>query len=87
MLALPGVGSICGRSQSGPTINTIRSTVRRRAVQLLLTLLRLKLLHMLLFLEHLLPLNSGEEVVSLEVFGVVMADALLLHLSELLQRH
>lgn len=67
-----------------PTINTIRGTIWGRAVQLLLTLLGLKLLHLFLLLEDLLALDGGEEIVSLEVFRVVMANTLLLHLSILL---
>lgn len=58
-------------------------------IHLLLALLRLELLllsELPLLLIGLLPLNGREEVVSLEVLGVIMADTLLLHLLEFLQQ-
>lgn len=56
---------------------------RCRTIQLLLTLLRLELLllrDLSLLLEHLLSLDGGKKIMGFEIFRVVVADALLLHL-------
>jgi len=37
-----------------------------------------------LFLEHLLALDSGKEIMIFEVFGVIMGDTLFLKLLEFL---
>lgn len=74
-----------------PTVHTVGGGIRTSAILLLLLLLALLCLKLLLrelslLLIRLLALDSGEKVVGLEVLGVVMADALLLHLPKLLQR-
>jgi hypothetical protein len=46
----------------------------------------LSLLLALLLFHHLLALDSGEKLMSLDVFRVVRVDALLLHLLEFLQQ-
>lgn len=68
-------------------MGTIRGTIWSHSIQLmlallLLLLLRLKLVlcHLSLFVKGLLSLNGREKVMSLQVFGVIMAHALLLHL-------
>lgn len=68
-------------------MNTIRGSIRSRTIQLLLALLRVDLLlrELPLPLKDLLSLHGGEEVMSLEVFRVIMAHALLLHLPEFLE--
>lgn len=66
----------------------IRNCIGSRTIQLLLTLLHLELLLLLrvpLSMEDLLSLNGREEVVSLQVFRIVRAHALFLHLLELLK--
>ena len=65
-------------------MNTIRGDIRSRPVLLLLTLLNLLLRELPLSLKDLLSLNGREEVMGLQVFRVVMAHTLFLHLSELL---
>lgn len=59
-------------------------------IHLLLALvLRLELLllgKLALLLIGLLPMDGREEVVGFEVLGVIVADALLLHLLKFLQR-
>ena len=65
-------------------MNTIRGDIRSRPVLLLLTLLNLLLRELPLPLKDLLSLNGREEVMGLQVFRVVMAHTLFLHLSELL---
>ena len=65
-------------------MNTIRGDIRSRPVLLLLTLLNLLLRELPLSLKDLLSLNGREEVMGFQVFRVVMAHALFLHLPELL---
>ena len=65
-------------------MDTICGDIRSRPVLLLLTLLNLLLRELPLPLKDLLSLNGREEVMGLQVFRVVMAHALFLHLSELL---
>jgi hypothetical protein len=75
------------------TVNTIGSTrigsdtvyLSLLLSQSLLTLSELLLLSQLpLFLDRLLPLDSSEKVMCFEIFGVIMAHTLLLHLPVLL---
>ena len=65
-------------------MDTICGDIRSRPVLLLLTLLDLLLRELPLPLKDLLSLNGREEVMGLQVFRVVMAHTLFLHLSELL---
>lgn len=65
-------------------MDTIRGDIRSRPVLLLLTLLNLLLRELPLPLKDLLSLNGRKEVMGFQVFRVVMAHALFLHLSELL---
>lgn len=71
-------------------MNAVGGTVLASTVhllQVLLTLLRLKLLlrELSLLVVNRLALHSSEEIVSLQVLGVIMADALFLHLPKFLQ--
>lgn len=63
---------------------TTSASARAGAIHLLLLLLLL--LSHPLFIEHLLALNGGQETVVLDVFGVIMANTLLLHLFVFLQQ-
>jgi len=67
-------GSIGCRSRS--------STIEHLLLLVLLLLLALRC-HFL-FLEHLLALDSGKEIMIFEVFGVIMGDTLFLKLLEFL---
>ena len=69
-------------------MSTIGGSIRTNTIHLLLALLRLELLLLLhsLLLVGLLPLDSRKQIVRLEVFGVVMADTLFLHLLKFLRR-
>lgn len=62
---------------------SITTSAGASAIHLLLLLL---LLSHPLFIEHLLALNGGQEAVVLDVFGVIMANTLLLHLFVFLQQ-
>lgn len=68
-------------------MGTIGGGIRASTIHLLLALLRLELLLLLhsLLLVGLLSLDGGEQVMRLEVFRVVMADTLFLHLLEFLR--
>lgn len=74
-----------------PTIDPVGSGGGRiwgDAIQLLLALLSLHVLlrHVLsLFLERLLSLHGHQQLLRLDILGVVMANTLFLHLFEFLQ--
>ena len=64
-------------------VMTIRSSIRNTIIihLLLLLLLPQLLLELSLLLKHLLTLNSTQEVMSLEIFGIIMTNPLFLHFS------
>jgi hypothetical protein len=68
-------GVVAAANSVGP------SRVLAGAIELLLPLrLKLLLLEMPLFLKRLLPLNCGKKIMSLEVFRIIVANTLFLHL-------
>ena len=67
----------------------VRDCIGGGAIKLLLTLLRLKLLLLLripLPMKDLLSLDGRQEIMSLQIFRIVRAHALFLHLLEFLKK-